>query len=336
MAPSESATEDAADMAILRLVAIALVALAITGCAAPAGPSTAASPPASPGALGVAVDSTPTPEPLTAATPSPPMETPERTVDETGGFRMTTLWSASCTADAPNDWTMTAPDRSDRADLFSPDGSMYAGYGIQAINTTLAPVAAGYNAPLNDPDLYSADPATVAIAYSRVVSAAIGATPDVVGEELYQATPDYLVATLAGSTHRGAVFFHATGFPGDGLNYAYALPMYFAFTTADRWETEGLLVARVAASIRCSTQFQPPDEYPIVEAGKAGTAADENGAEYGYNPQLGTEFANDPDTGQNYLVDPSHNWSETGPEGPGYYVEKGGGDYQKLEPGRID
>lgn len=323
-------------MAVLRLVSLALVALAAAGCAAAAGPSTAQSPVAVPSFPEPAQESFPTPQPPDPVTRTPAMEAPERTVEQSGGFRMTTLWSEACTADAPDEWTLTAPERSDRADLISPDGSMYAGYGIQAINTSLAAFAPTYDPPLNDPDLYSTDPGTVAVAYSRIVAASIGATPDVIGDELYQATPDYLVATLTGSSHRGAVFFHASGFPGDGLNYAYALPMYFAFATTDRWDTEGLLVARVAASIRCSTQLQPPDDHPIVEASEAGTAADENGADDGYNPQLGTEYANDPDTGQNYLVDPSLNWSETGPEGPGYYVEKGGGDYQRLEPGRID
>jgi hypothetical protein len=112
--------------------------------------------------------------------------------------------------------------------------------------------------------------------------------------------------------------------------------MYFAFTTVDRWRDRGLLVARIAASIRCTTQFQPRDDYPVVEAAPAGAATDDNADEPGYNPQLGTEPVNDPTTGENYLVDPSLNWSETGPDGAGYYVQKGVGDWQKLEPGRID
>jgi hypothetical protein len=260
---------------------------------------------------------------------------PVRTVEESGGFRLTAQSSASCTADAPAGWTMVAAERSDRADLFSPDGSMYAGYGIQAINTSLAQHAAAYDAPLNDPDMYSADPSTVAIGYGRVVVGAIGGAPDIVGDELYQPTDDYLLTVVAGSTHQGAIFFHGSGFAGDGINYAFALPMYFAFATTDRWEQMGPLVARVAASIRCTTQFQPPEQYFVVEAANAATA-DANGDEDGYNPQLGTEYANDPLTGENYLVDPALNWSETGPDGPGYYVPKGGYDYQKLEPGRID
>jgi hypothetical protein len=261
---------------------------------------------------------------------------PDITVEDSGGFLLTTLSSAGCTTEAPADWTMTAPDRSDRTDLLSPDGSMYAGYGILPVNTALQAYAAAYQPPMDDPDLYSDDPSSVAEAYGRIIVGEIGGTSDLTRQEFVQPLPGYLLLIVGGSTHAGAIFFHETGYPGDGVNYNFALPMYFAFTTLDRWEAHGALVARIAASIRCSTQFQPPDDYPMVEADEIGEAIDENGDEPGYNPQLGTEPVNDPTTGENYLVDPSVNWSETGPEGPGYYVFKGGGDYQKLEPGRID
>jgi hypothetical protein len=271
------------------------------------------------------------------ATPGPDQPTiPDRTVEESGGFKLATLSSASCTAEGPPAWTISAPDRSDRADVMSPDGSMYAGYGIQAVNTSLQGFAAAYQPPLNDPDLYSEDTATVAAAYGRIIVAAVGGSADLVVEEVFQPNPDYLLLSVAGSTHRGAIFFRASGYPGDGFNYSYALPMYFAFTTLDRWDTQGLLTARVAASIRCRTQFQPPNDYFTVDAADTAASIDANDDEAGYNPQLGTEPVNDPTTGENYLVDPSVNWSETGPDGPGYYVQKSGGDYQKLEPGRID
>jgi hypothetical protein len=263
-------------------------------------------------------------------------ELPLRTVEESGGLRLARLSSVACTAEAPHDWTMQASDRSDRADLYNPDGSLYAGYGIQAVNTVLADYAAAYEPPLNDPALYSPDPATVALAYGRIISAAIGGSGDLSAEEILQPDPEYLLVAVSSPTHNGAIFFHATGYPGDGVNYAYALPMYFAFATTERWDGQGLLVARVAASIRCATEFQPPSDYFVVEAQPAGEAGDVNGDDPGYNPQLGTEPVNDPTTGENYLVDPSVNWSETGPEGPGYYVQKGANNWQKLEPGRLD
>lgn len=331
MAPTHTlrSTRSKLLIGLTAVVATACSGAGLTSAATidPAGPSAAAS---------VQPSETPVATHSSAALATEAIVVPERTVEESGGFRLVAKSSASCTADAPAGWAMSAPDRSDRADLFSLDGSLFAGYGIQAINTTLASYAGAYDAPLNDPDLYSTDPATVAIAYARIVVGGIGGAPDIVGDELYQPADDYLLATVTGSTHQGAVFFHSTGFPGDGFNYAYALPMYFAFATDDLWEPMGPLVARVAASIRCTTQFQPPDDYFWVEAGEGGAAVEANGDEDGYNPQLGTEYASDPDTGDNYLVDPSINWSDTGPDGPGYYVNKGGGGYRKLQPGRID
>lgn len=276
---------------------------------------------------------TPLPEPTTAVA-----EAPIRTVEESGGFRLTLKSSGSCTAEAPADWTLTTTARSNTADLADPTGALYAGYGIQAVNTALAGYASAYPAPLNDPALYSEDPATAAAAYARIVLSALGGSPDLADTgEPWQAIGAYQLREVASSTHRGVIFFHATGIPGDGVNYTYALPMYFAFTTSDRWEAQGNLVARVAASIRCSTQLQPPsDSLSPGDPTGGSTGDDPNGADAGYNPQLGTEYATDPTTGENYLVDPSTNWSDTGPAGPGYYVPKGGGDYQKLEPGRSD
>lgn len=348
MAAVPSWHHDAPAMAPRRVAAFASI-LAIVVVAACTGAGESASPGAEAVAAAssrpVALESTsPTPEPIPSVEPfesaepvaPPEAAAPDRTVEASGGFRLTRLSSASCTAEGPADWLMTAPDKSDRADVLSPDGTRYAGYGIQAINTALQGYASAYSPPLNDPALYSEDTATVATAYGQIIVAAIGGSSDLVVEEAFEMSAGYRLLSVAGSTHRGGIFFHATGYPGDGFNYSYALPMYFAFTTHEQWATQGLLTARVAASIRCSTLFQPPNDYFTVEAADVDAGEDPNGDEYGYNPQLGTEYANDPETGENYLVDPSVNWSETGPDGAGYYVQRGGGDYQKLAPGRID
>lgn len=262
---------------------------------------------------------------------------PARTVEESGAFRVAATSSKACQADAPDGWTMQANDRSSAVDLVSPDGTMYAGYGIQAVNTAIAPYAGAYAAPLNDPDLYSADPSIVARAYARAIVARLGGAPDLVySGDLLETIGEYQLASLAGATHRGVVFFRATPYPGDGVNESYILPMYWAITTNDLWSSDGLLVARVAASIRCTTQFQPPRDYLMAGAGSdSSSGSGQNGADAGYNPWLGTEYVTNPDTGQNYLVDPSENWSETGPNGPGYYAQNGN-DWVKLQPGRSD
>jgi hypothetical protein len=326
------------------IVLATIVALALAACSAAEGSSAPSRPAASDSAAGqFTISPTAGTEPLVSAGPAsrpsmPPdrAEPPDRTVEESGGFRLTTLSSASCTAEAPDDWWMQAPDRSDRADLFSPDGSMYAGYGILPVNTALQGYAYAYPPPMDDPDLYSDDPSIVAQGFGQIIVGEIGGTSDLATQDIVQPVPGYLLAVVGGSTHAGAIIFHETGYPGDGVNFSYALPMYFAFTTLDRWEAQGALVARVAASIRCATQFQPPNDYPVVGADDGGAAGDANGDDDGYNPQLGTEPVSDSTTGDIYLVDPSVNWSETGPDGPGYYVQKGGGDYQRLQPGRID
>ncbi len=262
---------------------------------------------------------------------------PTRTVEESGAFKVTAMSSNACQADAPDGWTMQANDRSNAVDLVSPDGTMYAGYGIQAVNTAIALYAGAYPAPLNDPDLYSADPSIVARAYARAIVARLGGATDLVySGALSETIHEYRLESLAGSTHGGVVFFRATPYPGDGVNESYILPMYWAVTTNDLWSSDGPLVARVAASIRCTTQFQPPRDYLMAAAGSDGSSGSgQSGADAGYNPWLGTEYVTNPDTGQNYLVDPSENWSETGPDGPGYYAQNGN-DWLKLQPGRSD
>lgn len=273
------------------------------------------------------------------ASPSQPPQdeaaAPSRTVEDGVAFRVTTASSNACQAETPEGWTMRANDRSNAVDIVSPDGTMYAGYGIQAVNTAIGPYAAAYQPPLNDPDLYSADPSTVALAYARTVVTGLGGRPDIAySGELSETVGEYRLMSLAGSTHAGVVFFRASGYPGDGVNESYILPMYWAISTTARWPSAGLLIARIASSIRCTTQFQPPKDYVTVGAGDGSSSEpDPNGNDAGYNPQLGTEYVTNPATGQNYLVDPSQDWSTSGPDGPGYYVQNGN-DWTKLQPGR--
>lgn len=277
-------------------------------------------------------DVTVTDNPVSASTPT-------KTVESSGGFKLTSKSASNCSAEAPADWAMSSNAESNSADLFGPGKQLYAGYGIQAINTGLAQFAGAYQAPLNDPDLYSEDPATVTRAYAKAVVSAIGGSSDVqYTDEYNQAIGDYTLRSVATGTHKGVIFFHTNGFPGDNINYSYAEPMYFAFTTNDLWDSQGMLVAQVAATIKCSVQLVQHTG-PVVEAqtdsGGSSTSTDSNGSEDGYNPQLGTEYMHDSSTGENYLVSPSSNWSSDGPDGAGYYKQNGN-DYTKLEPGRAN
>ncbi len=267
-------------------------------------------------------------------------QTPAKTVVEAGAFKLVADSASNCTVEKPEGWAKPiAGEGSKTLDVFSVDKSMYAGYGIQAVNTQLAAFASYYGPPLNDPDLYSNDPATVTLAYAKLIIKGIGGDTDAAyTDDDNQTIGEYSFKSIASSTHRGVLFFHTAGFPGDGYNYTYALPMYFAITKNTWWDHYGLMVAKVAGSIRCSATVVVHDSGPdIGSSSNSSSKSDENGSDAGYNPQLGTEEVHDPTTGENYVVSPSQHWSETGPNGPGYYIPKSGGnDYVHLEPGRSD
>lgn len=217
----------------LLAVFVAFAIAALAGCAGGGDPPTRATPSSGPLTSDEADPSISSPA-AEETSPAALPEAPSRTIEQSGGFKLASLSSASCTAEAPFDWTMQAPDRSDWAELLSPDGTMYAGHGIQAVNTALHDLAYAYRPPLNDPDLYSNDPASVALAHGRIVVSAMGGDPDLsAAGDPVQPTPDYLLLPVSGSTHQGVIFFRANGFPGDDYNYSYALPMYFAFTTTE-------------------------------------------------------------------------------------------------------
>jgi hypothetical protein len=51
-----------------------------------------------------------------------------------------------------------------------------------------------------------------------------------------------------------------------------------------------------------------------------------------YNTWLEMEYYHNPQNGENYWVSPSENYSQTGPDGPGYYATYGN-SLIKLDPG---
>ncbi len=266
--------------------------------------------------------------------------TPTRTVTDENSFKLTNETAGTCSVQKPVDWGRLVPTEGNTgADLANADKSMYAGNAIQAINTQLQPYANVYQPPLNNPDLYSSDPSLVTKAYAGSIVSQLGGDSSLsFTGEVNESIGDYQVQSVASSTHKGIIYYHRSGFPGDGVNYSYALPMTFALTRAELWDRSGLMVARVAATIRCSaTLVARAQSGPDLGGSESSSSAkDANGSDAGYNPQLGTEEVHDPDTGQNYVVSPSTNWSDTGPAGPGYYAPKGGGDYVHLQPGRVD
>ena len=81
-----------------------------------------------------------------------------------------------------------------------------------------------------------------------------------------------------------------------------------------------------AGSIRCQAQYTPSG------AGSSGRTSREPSRQSTYNTQLGTEYAHDPETGETFFMKHATDWTDAGPDGPGYYRQIGNG-YRKLVSG---
>ncbi len=249
---------------------------------------------------------------------------PVKTIDVSGGFTLQEQSTGACQSLIPQDWRAISSARSDTADFMSNDGTMYAGYGVLGVNPTMQ---------VYDSELYSNDPEVSIRRMTQVIA------QNAFGDQSYfaytgeynQQIGEYRLRSLESAASKGVVFYRT--FPGDGINSSYIEVARFGLARKDVWNQKGMLIARIAASIQCTTQFEPR-ESPVVGGGTDRNTSDENGSDEGYNPQLGTEYVHD-DNGTNYLVSPSLNWSSDGPEGEGYYKQNGN-DVAKLKPGRSD
>lgn len=91
----------------------------------------------------------------------------------------------------------------------------------------------------------------------------------------------------------------------------------------------------VARSLVCQVPSVPASADPPGLNAKAESGANNgNGDESDtlYNTWLVREYYHNPQNGENYWVSPSENYSQTGPDGPGYYSTFGN-SLIKLDPG---
>jgi hypothetical protein len=95
------------------------------------------------------------------------------------------------------------------------------------------------------------------------------------------------------------------------------------------WQAYGPVAVAVALTIRCTVQLQVS---PWPGGGAASGASREEST---YNQQLGTEYAHDPVTGENFLMDYGADHLDNGPQGPGFYRDVNG-ELRKLELGRTE
>ncbi len=230
-----------------------------------------------------------------------------------------------CMALAPQGWRLTSNAEGSAADLRSPDGRLYAGWGIVAIN----PAMQAYYGNLYGPPATSLAFLAGAIVQQNFGDASgVRYTSPPVSIDGYFSRREF-----ASAKYHGMVYYRIYPMAGSG----YVESAYFAIANATHWRTVRPMLANIAASIRCSSTLRP-DTGRNPSGNSGGKRAQHDGADglanSTYNKELGTEYVHSPTTGENYLVSPATDYVN-GPQGYGAYTQNGN-DYIKLEPGRSD
>ncbi len=234
--------------------------------------------------------------------------------------------TAHCSVFAPSDWNFVSNAQASTAEADNADHTLYAGWGVAAINRAMQPYYGNFYG----------DPETSMLSMVTALVAGMG-DPSMVG---YTSAPQpflnyFTLRRVESAQHIGLVFYQV--YPGSDPQQ-YVESVYFALAHKARgWEGVNI-AAGVAVSLRCVTQLVPvPYSPPRSSTGKRPERAGcgRGGNLRGYQKELGTQYAHSPSTGQNFLLNPTTDWIETGPQGPGYYRTVGN-SYEKLELGRDD
>jgi hypothetical protein len=144
----------------------------------------------------------------------------------------------------------------------------------------------------------------------------------------------YQVMTVTSGQYGGYILYHAFAVTTDPKGYG--LIMRIALGPKD--DKHAIAAAgSVAAATRCDAVAIPQKVDLGLAHGTGTTGAcreghcDDVDLAGSYNAQFGIGWAHD-SNGQNYNVDVMGDFSESGPDGPGYYAEIDG-EPQRLEPG---
>jgi len=221
-----------------------------------------------------------------------------------------------CASLGPAGWSVLDenPQRSSvGADLASGDRLAYAGYLIFPSGSMASP---GSETP------------------ERAVAATLSSfgTIEVRYGAHRQVGPNVFLLEYLTATNHGVAFYQVVPAGGDGA----MIVMRLAGTSASpgQWESRGAEAMAVARSLVCQVPYVPPGPDPPGLNAKTDSGSN-NGEEADtlYNTWLETEYYHNPKNGENYWVSPtSGDYSQTGPEGPGYYATYGN-SLIKLAPG---
>ena len=241
-----------------------------------------------------------------------------------GGVPVVVKQTPHCSAYVPSDWSISSNPQASALDLQSGDGTMYAAWGVTAINRAMQQ----YYGPMYG------DPETSIRTLANMV---VGKVFSDSGGVRFTSPPQpflnyFTIRHIASARTQGVVFYHI--YPGASPQF-YTESVYLAVYDASLPRARQAIAPGVAVSIRCATQLIPSQAPDVAKTGKKGPRPGCGGEPNlrGYNMQLGTQYAHTA-TGDNYLYDIS-DYRNTGPDGPGYYKMLGN-SVTKLEPGRSD
>ncbi|MFA6098421.1 MAG: hypothetical protein WCV50_00710 [Patescibacteria group bacterium] len=221
-----------------------------------------------------------------------------------------------CQALAPEDWSFTGNAESTGTDLYSPDKSQHAGWGIAVVYKYMYPDAESF--------------LTAWLSYAFTGSFTSGGFTLGEPKDIYEG---FIQRDFTTSTGRqGAIIYKTYNFSDPTT---YVVSVYMADTPNDKWDSSGALPFSVALTIRCVSQLRPVTSSVDVSTPDPSDSAD--------NPEvslsdkwteaiMGYENVYSPTTGEHYEAPLNSQW-DGGPQGSGYYRSLPGGGYEKLERG---
>lgn len=237
------------------------------------------------------------------------------TIDDTA-IQLSNKQTSHCEALAPADWSFISNAESTGADLFSPDQTQHAGWGISAVYTYMYPdIDSFLNAWLGYAYTGSFDSDSITL---------------VASQEIYEG---FIQRDFTTTTGRKGIAIYKTYDFGDPTYYVVSV--YIADTASANWETNGATPFSVALSIRCVSQLRPTTT--DVDLTSSDPSSDDDNPELSLSDKwtetiMGYENVYSPSTGEHYEALSNSIW-ETGPEGSGYYRSLPSGGYEKLERG---
>lgn len=246
------------------------------------------------------------------------------TIDDDNSFPIERKTVGTCTQMVPVGWQSSTTKEGNALDLWDNEKTMYAGYAMLAVDTKMA--------IFYDKELYNKVPErSILRLMSNITIGQFQDNAPQFTDEINEQINEYRLRSFESNNCKGVVLYRI--FPGDGFNFTYIEGMRIAVTRKNIWEQKGELVAGIAFKIMCQGVIVQHDLPSIPRSSSLKTSSTRTKKDdYGYNPQRGSEECHNPRTGQNYIVTPNM-WSNTGPDGPGYY-KPSGNEMIRMSPGR--